>query len=61
MEEERICTCREKHRGHLCHLRERGLKHELERKTDKPCVSCGLCGEEANSEEHVCLPVPLFI
>ncbi len=61
MEEEKVCICRTKHKGHLCTLREKGLTREMERKTDRPCVSCGLCGEEANSEEHVCMPVPLFI
>ena len=61
MAEDKRCTCGEKHKGHLCTLREKGLKRELERKTDKPDVSCGLCGEEANSEDHVCVPVPLFI
>ena len=61
MGEERICSCAEKHHNHLCVLRSKGLTKEISHLTSNPNVTCVLCGEDANSEESVCSPVPLFI
>jgi len=61
MVEERACACQEKHQHHLCVLRCKGLTRQIEELTDSPNVACTICGEEANSEDHVCIPVPLFI
>ncbi len=55
------CSCEEKHRGHLCVLRSRGMTKEIVRRTATPNVACLECGEKANSEDNVCSPVPLFI
>ena len=53
------CSCGAKHTGHICMLKSQGLTKEVEHITDKPTVSCFTCGVEANSAEHVCMPVPL--
>ena len=61
MGEDEICSCREKHQNHICVLKCKGLTHQIEHQTSSPCVACQICGEEADSEDHVCMPVPLFI
>ena len=61
MRENELCPCEEKHRGHLCELRYKGLTHRIRQVTDSPNIACLKCGEEANSEDNVCLPVALFI
>lgn len=61
MGEDGKCPCKEKHQVHMCVLRSKGKVKEVKRQTCTPNVSCSFCGEEANSEEHVCSPVPLFI
>jgi hypothetical protein len=61
MGEESNCTCDKKHDGHLCVLRSKGMIGKIARQTSNPNVACYRCGEEANSEENVCSPIPLFI
>ncbi len=61
MGEENGCICREKHQDHICVLRGKGLTGRIELLTRSPNVACSTCGEEADSEEHVCSPVPLFV
>jgi len=61
MGEVKICCCEEKHKGHLCLLRAKGITRKIKQMTSTPNVACFNCGEEANSEENVCSPVPLFI
>lgn len=61
MSEDERCRCEENHQGHLCTLRFKGLTHRIKQLTDKPNVACLKCGEKANCEDHVCVPVPLFI
>jgi len=61
MGEDKRCACEEKHGRHLCVLRSRGMTGAIVRLTGNPNVACQRCGEEANSEESVCLPVPLFV
>jgi hypothetical protein len=60
MEEEKVCNCEDKHQGHLCVLRGKGLTCEIRRRTGAPNVACLTCGEEADSEDSVCSPIPLF-
>lgn len=59
MTEQAICGCGEKHQGHLCVLKSKGLMEEVRHLTSSPTVSCFMCGAEANSAENVCEPVPL--
>ncbi len=59
METKNSCLCGEKHQGHLCVLRSKGMTKEIEHITNNPTVACFTCGAEANSEENVCLPIPL--
>jgi hypothetical protein len=59
MEANRTCSCGEKHQGHICVLKGKGLEREIEHLTNAPTVVCFTCGAEANAEEHVCMPVPL--
>lgn len=61
MGEDKKCSCEEKHPGHICALRGKGLTNEIRHLTGNPNVACLICGEEADSEENVCLPGPLFI
>ncbi len=61
MVDDEVCRCDEKHQGHLCALRCKGLIHRIKQSTSTPNVACAKCGEEANSEDNVCMPVPLFI
>ena len=61
MGEDKICSCEEKHQCHICTLKSKGLTHEIKQATSIPNVACFNCGEEANSEENVCVPAPLFI
>lgn len=55
------CTCQEKHNCHLCVLHSRGLTSMIRNHTSAPNFACHTCGEEANSEDDVCVPVPLFV
>jgi len=59
MEPNKTCSCGEKHQGHLCVLRSKGMTKEVEHLTNNPTVVCFTCGVEANSEDNVCSPSPL--
>jgi len=61
MGEDKKCICDEKHQKHLCQLRCKGKIKEVERQTRFPNVACSYCGENANLEDNVCEPVPLFV
>lgn len=53
------CSCGEKHQGHICMLKSKGLLREVDHLTSNPAFACFTCGVEANSEENVCSPIPL--
>ena len=53
------CSCGEKHQGHICVLKSKGLSRDVEHLTNQPTVVCFSCGVEANSDENVCEPMPL--
>ncbi|GAB4296913.1 MAG: hypothetical protein Fur0034_06460 [Desulfuromonadia bacterium] len=53
------CHCGEKHEGHLCVLRSKGMTKEIEQLTDRPEFVCFMCGAEANSAENLCEPVSI--
>ena len=57
METSKVCSCGEKHTGHICLLRSDGKTEEIKHITDNPKVSCFTCGAEANSPDNVCSPV----
>lgn len=59
MESIKTCSCGEKHQGHLCVLKSKGMTKEVEHLTDKATVACFICGVEANAEDNVCSPEPL--
>jgi hypothetical protein len=61
MGEETVCCCEEKHKGHICRLKCKGLANKIKDLTRTPNVACFNCGEEANSADNVCSPVTLFI
>jgi len=61
MGEDKNCNCEEKHRDHICSLKHKGLTHKIQILTRSPNVACSNCGEEADSEDSVCSPMPLFI
>ncbi len=61
MEEDFLCSSEEKHQGHVCVLRSKGLAKTVKNATDTPNVICLRCDQEANSEKNVCFPMPLFI
>jgi len=61
METITTCSCEVNHPGHICVLRSEGLTNVIELLTNKPTVSCFICGVEANSEANVCSPVTLKI
>jgi hypothetical protein len=42
-------------------LRSKGLTREINHLTSNPNATCIHCGDDANSEENLCSPVPLFI
>lgn len=56
---EMLCTCGEKHTGHICWLSRMGLIMEIQHLSDNPTVSCSNCGAKANLPHNVCFPVPL--
>ncbi len=58
---EYACACEEKHQGHICVLRGKGLTRKVAELTRCPSVACVACGAEADAEDDVCQPVPLFI
>jgi len=47
------CSCGERHKGHLCVLKSRGLTDEIAHLTDNPAVSCFTCDAAANSADSV--------
>jgi hypothetical protein len=53
------CVCGERHHGHICVLRSKGMTKEVEHLSDKPTVVCFNCGVEANAAENVCAPMLL--
>jgi hypothetical protein len=59
--EDKICNCEEKHQDHICMLKCKGKAHKIKDLANTPNFACSICGEEANSEDNVCLPVPLFV
>ena len=61
MGEDKLCNCEEKHQDHICMLKCKGKSREIKDFTSNPNVACCNCGEVTNSEDNVCLPVPLFI
>lgn len=58
-EKDMLCTCGEKHTGHICWLTRLGLLREVEHLTCNPTVSCKECGAKANLPHNVCFPAPL--
>lgn len=53
------CQCGEKHEGHLCMLKSKGLTDEVNHLSQNPTVVCFICGAESNSAENVCEPMPI--
>lgn len=58
---DKSCRCRKKHKRHICESRAKGQTHEVNQLIQNPNVVCGICGEMADSDDDICLPVPLFI
>jgi NAD(P)H-nitrite reductase large subunit len=56
---ERICSCGEMHKGHICWLSQMGLLNEVYHLTSSPTVSCSKCGAKANLPHNVCFPAAL--
>ncbi|MDD2365863.1 MAG: hypothetical protein PHN84_06830 [Desulfuromonadaceae bacterium] len=54
-----LCTCGEKHSGHICWFSRMGMLMEVEHLSDSPTVSCSKCGAKANLPHNVCFPEPL--
>jgi len=61
MDKDSRCECEEKHQNHLCVLHSKGLFHQARSLTCTPGVECETCNRVANSEDNVCVPIPLFI
>ncbi|AJE03065.1 hypothetical protein [Geobacter pickeringii] len=59
MAEQTSCSCGEKHQGHLCVLKSKGLTEQVRHLSSAPTVSCFMCGAEANSADNVCEPVAI--
>ncbi len=53
------CQCGEKHEGHLCMLKSKGLLDQVNHLSQNPTVVCFICGAESNSAENVCEPMPI--
>lgn len=58
-ESELLCTCGEKHTGHICWLTRMGLLKEVHHLACLPTVACEKCGARANLPHNVCFPTPL--
>jgi hypothetical protein len=54
-----VCSCGEKHTGHVCWLSRMGLLREVHHITCEPTVVCRQCGARANLPHNVCFPAPL--
>lgn len=54
-----ICSCGEKHKGHICWLTHMGLLKEVYHLTCKPTVTCAKCEANANLPHNLCFPLPL--
>jgi hypothetical protein len=61
MGEDKVCCSEEKHKGHICKLKITGKTRKIKDLTSTPNIACYNCGAEANSEDNVCSPVPLFV
>jgi uncharacterized Zn finger protein len=57
-EKEHSCTSVE-HHGHLCELESQQEWDVIKEITDHPTVTCGICGNLANSAMNVCMPEEL--
>jgi hypothetical protein len=56
MEDNKLCTCGEMHKGHICWLANMGMMTEVHHLSDKPTVTCAVCGAKANLPHNVCEP-----
>ena len=61
MDEDSKCRCKEKHNSHICVLLGKGLIYQAQDLTCTPNVVCETCNQMANSEDNVCISLPLFI
>jgi hypothetical protein len=55
---ERICSCGELHKGHICYLTNMGMLQEVYHLSNAPTVSCEKCGARANLPHNLCFPAP---
>ena len=53
------CQCGEKHEGHICMLKSKGMLEEVRHLGENPSVVCFMCGAQAGSADNVCEPMPL--
>lgn len=61
MGDDKKCNCEEKHQDHICMLKCKGRTNKIKDLTLSPNIACLTCGEEADSGDNVCRPVPLFV
>lgn len=53
--------CEVKHKNHVCVLQGKGLIHQVQILTCTPNIEFEKYNRMANTEDNVCMPVPLFI
>jgi hypothetical protein len=51
-------VCKGEHSGHLCVLASCGNFDQIKELTKNPKYICFNCGRVANSDEHLCNPMP---
>jgi hypothetical protein len=56
---ERLCTCGELHKGHICYLTNMGMLHEVYHLSNAPTATCEKCGARANLPHNLCFPLSL--
>jgi len=61
IEKDKECRCKKRHEHHICELLAKGRTHAVNQLVQYPNFACGLCGATADSDDDVCVPVPLFI
>lgn len=57
--DEELCSCGQKHTGHICWLSRMELFREVQHLSDNPTVVCAVCGARANLPHNVCSPATL--
>ena len=54
--DDELCSCGQKHTGHICWLTRMGLLNEVAHLSGNPTATCARCGARADRPDNLCHP-----